>query len=154
MVSYESHISVARPPEEVFATIVDFRTWSRWTDMDDVRPDDDGPPRLGSGGTFRMTKGPFKQPARYELVELEPGRRGVWRVTHPAFEWRAEMRTETEAGGTRLTNAGRMQLRGVWRLLSPLIGRELGSNEARELDRIKAMLESEPTHAGEPARSE
>lgn len=152
MIRYEAHITVMGPPQEVFASVADFRTWSGWTDMIDITPDGDGRLHVGDGGTFALAKGPFRGKLRYETIELEPGRRVVYRITHRALDWRADLSVRASEGGAEVTNAGSVRLKGLWRLLQPLVGRELAATEAAELERLKSMLESNtPPAATAPA---
>jgi hypothetical protein len=40
--------------------------------------------------------------------------------------------------------SGVMSFRGLWRLLTPIVAAEAQAGEARELLRLKAVLEAEP----------
>jgi hypothetical protein len=146
MFRYASDVTVARPASEVFAGIVDIGRWTEWTDMRDVRPDGSGPIQVGSTGTFSMP-GPFRGPVRYELTDLEPGRQVTYRLEHPAFSWTAVMGAMPEAEGSRLATSGAFRLHGFWRLLQPVVAREVSRSEAAELVRLKAILESTPAAA-------
>jgi Polyketide cyclase / dehydrase and lipid transport len=146
MFRYASEVPVARPAREVFAAVVDIARWGEWTDMREVRPDGSGPIRVGSGGTFTMP-GPFRGPIRYELTDLEMDRQVTYRIEHPAFSWTAVMGVAPEGDGSRLATSGEFRLRGVWRLLQPIVAREVSRGEATELVRLKAILESAPATA-------
>ena len=143
MFSYASGVDVARQPEEAFAAVIDIARWGEWTDMRDIRHDGSGPIGVGTTGSFRMA-GPFSGPIRYELTSMDEGRRVEYRVTHPAFEWRAEMTVEPRAGGSRLGTRGDFRLHGWRRLLEPIVAREVRRGEATELERLKALLEAAP----------
>lgn len=151
MFSYASEVSVARPAAETFAAVTDIARWGEWTDMRDVLPDGTGALRVGSTGSFTLP-GPFRGPVRYELTALDPNRRVEYRITHAAFEWRAEVQVEAEAGsdGTRLATSGEYRLRGLWRLLEPIVAREVRRGEASELARLKAILEAAPAISAPP----
>ncbi len=151
MFRYASDVTVARPASEVFAATVDIARWGDWTDMRDVRHDGSGPIRVGSTGTFTMP-GPFHGPIRYELTDLEPGRQVTYRIEHPAFTWTAVMGVAPEDAGSRLATSGEFRLHGLWRLLQPVVAREVSRGEASELARSKAILESAP-EAAIPAAS-
>jgi hypothetical protein len=106
--------------------------------------------RVGSSGTFSLP-GPFKGPTRYRLTELAADERVVYEMTHPAFTWTAELRVAPEGHGTRLATSGTFQLRGWWRLLQPIVAREVAGGEEAELVRLKAILEAAPVPAGATA---
>lgn len=140
MIHYSSTVTIDRPPRVVYDALLDPDLYSRWTDMVDVRMDP-GEPHVGTRGEFRLPKGPFQGPLRMEIVELEPERRVVWRVTHPRVEWTAHATLRPAGAGTELTYAGDLALRGWIRLLQPLIAAEARKGEASEAMRLKALLE-------------
>ena len=154
MIHYIAEVGVARPAADVFAAVNDIAGWTAWTDMREIQPEGTGPVRVGSAGSFRMPKGPFKGAIRYEATEVEPDRRVVYRMTHPAFEWEAEIAVEPDEAGSRLSTSGTFRLHGWRRLLEPLVRGEIQRGEAAELDRLKAILEdsqqAEPEAAGQP----
>jgi hypothetical protein len=82
-----------------------------------------------------------------EVVELEPDRRFVARVTHPKFDWLATTDLEPDGAGTRLSYAGEIAFRGAQRLLEPFIRGEVARGEAKEVERLKALLEEASTSA-------
>jgi hypothetical protein len=137
VIRYQTTVTIDRPPSE------DMTDW-RW-----LSP---GPPRVGSRGQFRLPGGPFKGPLGAEIVELEPDRRVVFEVDHPAVAWRAVSIVEPTGAGTRLTYGGDMRLRGWRRLLEPFIGGEVRRGEAREAERLRDILEAAPP-ASEPSAS-
>ena len=72
------------------------------------------------------------------------------RVTHPKFDWLATTDLEADGTGTRMTYAGEIRFKGVQRLLEPLIRGEVSRGEAKEAERLKALLEAS-TMGAEPA---
>lgn len=146
MISYASEIDVTRPAEEVFAAVLDISRWGEWTEMRDIRSEGSDPPRVGTTGTFTLP-GPFRGPIRFELTALEPNRRVEYRLTHPGFDWRAEVDVEPRPDGSRLATRGEYRLLGWRRILEPVVGREVRKGEAEELVQLKALLEASPAQA-------
>jgi hypothetical protein len=142
MIHYAGQVGVARQARDIFAAVNDIARWPEWTDMRDVQPDSPGQIHVGSAGSFTLSKGPFKGPIRYEATTVEPDRRVVYRMTHPAFMWEAEMAVERHDLGARLSTTGSFRLRGWRRLLEPLVGGEIRRGELAELHRLKAILEA------------
>jgi uncharacterized protein YndB with AHSA1/START domain len=68
---YSTSYRVEQSPEEVFAAILDVAAW--WTGEIEGRADE-----AGAEFTYRH---PPQHYSRQRVVELEPGRRVVWRVT-------------------------------------------------------------------------
>ena len=141
MIRYSSTHTIDRPPSVVFEALLDPARYGEWTEMQGTTWDGDGPVRVGTTGSFRMPSGPFAGALRMEVVELQPDRRFVARVTHPKFDWLATSELEPAGAGTRLTYAGEIRFRGVQRLLEPFIRGEVARGEAKEGERLKALLE-------------
>ena len=110
---YQSTTKVLRPADEAFRAVLDIARWDEWTDMQDIRQEGSGPPAVGSTGTFTLP-GPFRGPVRFELTAMEPNRRVEYRLTHPSFDWRAEVAVEPWPSGSKMVTSGEFRLRG-WR---------------------------------------
>jgi uncharacterized protein YndB with AHSA1/START domain len=141
VIHYSSTHTINRPPQVVFEALLDPARYGQWTEMQGTVWDDDGPVRVGTTGSFRMASGPFAGQLRMEVIELEPSRRFVARVTHPKFDWIATTDLVPDGGGTRMTYAGDIRFKGVQRLLEPFIRGEVSRGEAHEVERLKALLE-------------
>jgi uncharacterized protein YndB with AHSA1/START domain len=151
VIRYSSEVSIARAPHDVFAALLDPERYAQWTPMTDMVFEGSGPPRIGQRGSFRLAEGPIKGRLEMEIVELDTDRRIVFRVTHPALDWKAVNTIQPDGAGSRLTYAGEMSLRGWRRLLEPVMGGEIRNGEAKEALRLKELLEAEPTAASDAA---
>ena len=143
MIRYSSDVTIERPPSEVFAALLDPARYAEWTPMTDMSFEGSAPPHVGQRGRFRLASGPIKGFLDIEVVELEPGRRLVFRITHPSLDWLSVTTLVPDGNGTRVTYAGEMSLRGWRRALEPLVGAEMSGGEAKEILKFKAMLERE-----------
>jgi uncharacterized protein YndB with AHSA1/START domain len=141
VIRYSSTHTIDRPPSAIFDVLLDPARYSEWTEMQGTTWDGDGPVRVGTTGSFRMPRGPFAGALRLEIVELVPNRRFVAHVTHPKFDWISTAELEPEGDRTRMTYGGEIRLRGVQRLLEPFIKGEVARGEAKEVERLKALLE-------------
>lgn len=141
MIRYSSTHTINRPPTVVFEALLDPARYGQWTEMQGTAWDGDGPVRVGTTGSFRMASGAFAGALRMEVIELEPYRRFVARVTHPKFDWLATTDLEPDGAGTRMTYAGDIRFKGVQRLIEPFIRGEVARGEAKEVERLKALLE-------------
>ena len=151
MIRYASDVTINRPPNIVIEALLDPGRLEQWTPMTDV--EFDGRPAVGTTGRFRMAEGPFKGLLDLEIVELDPNRKVVFHVTHPALDWTSSSTATAEGGGTRFTYAGELRLKGWRRLLEPLMAGEVRRGEASEATRLKALLESETTGEAAAATS-
>lgn len=150
MIRYSSEVTIDRAPRVVYDALLDPALYGQWTEMVDMRFDTEGGPRVGTRGQFRLAGGPIKGLLQTELVELDPDRRIVIRISHPSLEWTAISTLEPAGRGTRLTYAGEVALRGWRRLLEPFAAGEIRRGEAREVQRLKALLEGDASAASTP----
>jgi uncharacterized protein YndB with AHSA1/START domain len=141
VIRYSSTHTINRPPPVVFDALLDPARYGQWTEMQGTTWDGDGPVRVGTTGSFRMAGGPFAGALRMKVVALEPDRRFVVNVTHAKFDWVATTDLEADGAGTRMTYAGEIRFRGVQRLLEPFMKGEVARGEAKEVERLKALLE-------------
>lgn len=147
MIRYSSEVTIDRPPRAVFEALLDPERYAAWTPMVDMSFEDAGPPRVGLKGQFRLAEGPIKGMLKMEILEMEPDRRLVIKATHPSVDWLAVNTLRPEGNGTRLTYAGELSLLGWRRILEPVVGAEMRNGEAKEVIRLKELLELEPTVA-------
>jgi uncharacterized protein YndB with AHSA1/START domain len=148
MIRHDTSIVIQRPPEDVFAALLDLPGYDRWTEMRDSRWVTPGEPGVGSRGASRMPGGPLKGAFDIEVVELVPGRRVSFDTTHPALRWRSGAEVEPVAEGTRLHYFGEISLRGWRKVLEPLMQGEVQAGERKEVERLKALLEAAPAASG------
>jgi len=147
MIRYSSEVTIARPPADVLDALLDPTLYSKWTDMVDVRLDDERPMRVGSTGSFRFATGEIKGPLQMTVTEIDRDTRLVVKVTHPNLDWTSVSTLVPEGTGTRLTYAGEISLKGWRRAMEPMMAREVSAGEAKEAQRLKALLEAEASTA-------
>jgi hypothetical protein len=100
--------------------------------------------QVGSRAVERVRMGPRHFDVELEVAEAEPGRRAAWRIVGggPLTGDVVLDLAPTADRGTRATWSGNFGLTGLWRLLEPLMARELAAGEADELRRLRAVLET------------
>ena len=141
MVSYESTVSIARPPEAVFPYLVEPALQAQWSDVP-MRKLTAGPLVTGSRLEVTFGMGPVKATIGLELTAVEAGRQMAWRSFSGPIRWEGEYRLTPSGDGTELSQEGRLQFTGLWRLIEPLVGAEIRSGEVKELEKIKALVEA------------
>ena len=94
-------IDIQAPLERVWKTIRDIEHWPEWTlTIISVQPLDRGPLAVGSRAIVRQPK---LLPARWQITELEEGRRFSW-ITHgPGISVTARHSIEGAADCSRVT---------------------------------------------------
>jgi len=141
MVSYAAEIFIDRPPEQVFPYLIDASHHGDWMDVAGTHAVDGGPTGIGSKVAGRMVRGPMRMDIEYEVSELDPNRRVVYRSTKGPMLWASTFAVEPEGTGSRVASSGTVQFQGFLRLLQPLLSGEVQGGEEKELRRLKALLE-------------
>jgi uncharacterized membrane protein len=151
MIKTQTSIVIERSAAEVWAYAADIVRHPAWMSVRDaivLRGDGSS---VGSRGRERLILGPLSLDVEFEVTEAVPGHRIVWRsVMGPPFG--LEVTLDLDPSGptsTRATYGARIQPRGLWRLLSPLMAMEGKAGPERELRRLKGNVEkpAEPVAA-------
>jgi uncharacterized protein YndB with AHSA1/START domain len=141
VILYKSAVTIARPPEVVFAYLVEPKLQATWSDVP-MRPLTDGP--FGPGSQLEVTfgMGPLKAKVVLLITTVEPGRRMTWQTSDGKIEWEGEYLLVPSGDATELRQDGRLTFKGLWRLIEPLVGGEIKKGEVKELDKLKAVVEA------------
>ena len=141
MISYESKVAVARPPEVVFEYLIEPSKQALWSDvpMRQVTP---GPLTTGSKMEVTFAGGPLKAVIGLELTAVEPGRRMAFRSYSGPIGWTGEYRLEPRGDATELSQEGHLEFKGWWRPLEAIVGAEIRSGEIKELEKLKSVIET------------
>jgi hypothetical protein len=146
VITYGSEVIVDRPHAEVAAYIVDPATHQAWMgDVAGIEPLTPGNAGVGSRYRYVIKKGPMSISLTMRIAALSD--REVAYQTEPGgtLDWQARITFEPiDAMHTRVGSTGTMGMRGIRRLLEPLMAGEVRSGEAAELTTLKRVLESRP----------
>ena len=66
------------------------------------------------------------------------------------LDYEGSFNLQPVAGGTRLTLTGSARLKGLWRLLQPLLAGDLRRETHTELETIKRLMEAGAQEMGRP----
>ena len=142
MPAYDTSIRIARPLAEVFTILSDVATWPRWMPVEAMVPIDPGAVRVGMRASGLMAEGSRRAPFSVEITELEPDRRIGFKTLSGPVDWAGSWEARAiDAGTTEVRSLGTMRLRGIGRVLEPLMGAEVRRNEAAELGKLRTLLE-------------
>jgi uncharacterized membrane protein len=149
MIRFETEQTIARSADDVWTYAADFLRHPEWMGVTDARILQGTGTEIGSRGREHLLFGPFRWDVEFEVVEAKPGSRIVWRsVAGAPFQLDAALDLEpVDPTSTRATYAAAIQLRGLWRLLSPIVAMEGKVGQARELRRLKERVEMAPVLA-------
>jgi uncharacterized membrane protein len=140
---------IERSPDDVWAYAADIVRHAEWMTVTDARVVRGDGTQVGARGRERLRFGPFAWDVEFEVAEADRGRRIVWRSVQGApFDLVVTLHLEPAGSAlTRATYRADVRLRGLWRLLTPIVAMEAKAGPARELQRLKAMVEATPTMA-------
>lgn len=148
MSTFEAEATIDRATGEIWAYAADIRRHPEWMSTTTATVLHGDGTVVGARGRERLVLGPLKLDIEFEVAEAEPGRRLVWRALAGDPRFRTyEVALDLQALGERASHAtyrGSVELRGRWRLLTPLILLEGPTGIRRELQRLKERVESSP----------
>jgi carbon monoxide dehydrogenase subunit G len=137
-------ISIARPPEEVFAFVSDVRNDPQWhTDIRAARLADGE--TVGPGAVFQIER---RQPFRgvsegtFTVTGYDPPRRVILDGRLGDFTAVVTHTVEPDGTGSRFTKHVEASPLGIMRVLGPLMVPMMNRETARHLDNLKSVLES------------
>jgi hypothetical protein len=137
---FQASIVINRPLHTVFATVADFENWPKWegsfSEVKRQSPNSD----MAGAIYWCKRKSPSIAESRFIVSEYEPDKKlginGDWvGFLKPV----ASFYFESVSEGTRVTCIGRPQLRGLFRLLQPMMtvmGRRLNEEYLGNLKRL------------------
>ena len=145
MIEYKAEVTVNVPADRLFQALSRAENYDKFTDMSGTH--------MVSGSMLNevgarlesvVGDGPLKQKMVFEVTQVEPDRRIVFKtVSKGSMQWDSEFTLEPQgASATRLTNTGQIRLGGAARLMEGMVSGEIKKGEQKELDKLKALLES------------
>ena len=143
---FDAEATIDRSPDAVWSYAADIAHHPDWMAASDARILSGDGTKVGARGRERVRLGPLSMDIEFEVAEADPGRRIVWRAVDGRFRhYEVGLDLEpVEGGASRASYHGAVELRGVWRVLGPLIALEGPSAIRRELAQLKANAESLP----------
>ncbi len=138
----EETVSVARPPAEAFAYLSEFANTAEWDPgIAESKKLTDGPVRVGTEYDVVAVFRGNRQPFRYRVTELEPGRRVVLAGESTQATSVDVIEVEPDGTGSRVRYSAEIKLKGLRRLVEPFLmgtlertGREALAGLKRTLD--------------------
>jgi hypothetical protein len=143
-VDVQSEIEIARPRAEVAACAVDPDKATAWYEnIKAVEWESPPPLAVGSRIAFVATFLGRRIAYTYEVIEHVPGERFVMRTAEGPFPMETTYAWEDAGdGATRMTLRNRGEPAGFGKVTAPVIVRAMRRANAKDLQRLKALLES------------
>ncbi len=145
-VDVQSHIEIARPRADVAAFASDPDKATAWYEnIKSVEWQTDRPVAVGSRIAFVAQFLGRRLSYTYEVRELLPGERFVMSTADGPFAMETTYIWEDVAGGgTRMTLRNRGEPSGFAKVAAPMMAIAMRRENAKDLARLKAILEAAP----------
>ena len=147
MITFRFEDTIGRSAEDVWALAADINRHPEWMGVTEATILSGDSTTIGGHGREVVTMGPFRWVMDFVVTAATPGRRIGWRATGGG-PFTGEMTLDLEPLGPSSSRAswhGEVKVRGLWRLLTPIMAKEVRAGEAGELQRLKTLAEgSEP----------
>ncbi len=143
MITFAGSIDIAQSPARVFAFVSDLENLPKiQSDVVQSTVLDPGTVRVGTRFEELVKVGPRRVTAKCVVTEYEPGSRIAFRAESKALNYDGRFLVEPAGEGSRVTIEGSADLRGLWRLMEPLLAAEIRKGVKHELDAIKRHTEA------------
>jgi hypothetical protein len=143
MLKFSADLKVNRPVGKVFAWLTNADNQGKF-DKSSLKMEALTPGSWRAGTEFRELRdmGGRKTQVLSEITELEPDRRFIIRSkTGP--DWLGIWTFESEGDGTRLHWMGQLTMKGLARLLEPLIDKQMRPQISSQFAQLPQLIESE-----------
>ncbi|HLY48697.1 MAG TPA: SRPBCC family protein [Solirubrobacteraceae bacterium] len=141
MARYHASTDTQQAPEAVFTYLSDFSTAAEW-DPGVVEAErlDDHP--IGEGTRFRLVAEFIgrRSPLTYRIVEYDPPHRITFLGENATVTSRDRIAFEPVEDGTRVTYDADLQLKGLLRVIDPLLQLAFNRTGDRALDGLRRVL--------------
>ena len=146
-VDVTTEIEIARPRDEVAAYAADPDNAAAWYEnIEQVDWQTPRPLAVGSQIAFVAHFMRRRLEYTYEIIELVPGERLVMRTSTGSLPMETTYTWETTpAGATRMTLRNRGEPSGFAKIGAPMLTRAMRKATAKDLERLKELLERPPS---------
>lgn len=143
MIHIEHSISINKPRGEVFDFLTNVENLPRWqANIVHSTPISDGPVRVGFQFEETINVMMRKIRAVCTVTEVRANERFAFEMrSNGPLDCDARFELQPVANGTRLTLIGTARLKGIWRLLKPMVAAELRKETLVELMAMRGLLE-------------
>lgn len=142
----ESVVEIDRAVAEVFAFVADMTNAPQWqSGLHSVRRSTPGPVRVGSEHVFERRFAGRTLASRNRITEYDPPRRIGFEIPEGWMSGRASYEVVPIGGRSRVTCRMEFAAAGPLRLVEPVLARILDGDSRRDDQRLKALLEGQPT---------
>jgi carbon monoxide dehydrogenase subunit G len=136
-------LSVSAPPAAVFAIVDDFSKTPQWlsrcTGIDKLS---DGPNDVGTDLRYHYDDGRRRGTMDGQVIAREPDRHFAMKFSDKLMDVTVDFVAASDGVGTTLTHSIDIATKGIGKLFTPLIRRDLPKQTMDAMTKLKAMAES------------
>lgn len=147
MIRIESSIQISQPRDRVFDFLTDVDNLPKWqTGVIQSKRLTEGSVRAGFQFEETAKVGPWRLHTICTVTDIKAGERFAFQAKSSGpLDYEGSFDLQPVAGGTRLTLNGSARLKGLWRLLQPVLAGDLRKETRTELETMKRLLEANPS---------
>jgi uncharacterized protein YndB with AHSA1/START domain len=145
MIQFETSTQISQPRGIVFEFLTDLDNLPKWqSGVVQSRRLSQGLVRPGFQFEETAKVGPWRLHTVCTVTDIKPNERFAFEAKSDGpLDYDGRFELQPVAGGTRVTLSGDARLKGLWRLLQPLLAADLRKETRSELATIKQLLEAE-----------
>ena len=143
MIKFEKSIIIHRPVEEIWKFLSNVENMPKWDrGVLEAKQTSEGPPGIGSTlQTVRQFLG-RRQIGNARVAEYVPNRMLALQISVGPITAQTRYTFEPVEGGTQLAQTTDIELRGWWKLITPILSPLLEKDGRDEFANTKRMMES------------
>jgi uncharacterized protein YndB with AHSA1/START domain len=145
MIQFETSTQISQPRGRVFEFLTDLDNLPKWqSGVVQSRRLSQGQVRTGFQFEETAKVGPWRLHTVCTVTDIKPNERFAFEAKSDGpLDYDGRFELQPVAGGTRVTLSGNARLKGLWRLLQPLLAADLRRETRSELMTLKQLLEAE-----------
>lgn len=142
MIKLQESIQIGKPQSLVFGVVSDISKIPQWQSevvkSTAVTP---GPMKMGTKFDEVVKIGPFKVTTHCEVTKYEPQKLITFTAKSSPSEYGAQFTVEPEGQSCRATVDGTANLRGIWKIMEPLMASDVKKGIKKEMADLKKLCE-------------
>jgi carbon monoxide dehydrogenase subunit G len=145
MIRIEHSVHINRPRHEVFDLLTDIDRLPEWqSGVTEASRLTEGPVRIGYQYQQMAKVGPWKMLISSAVTDMKANERFAFTAKSDGpVDYEGMFELQPVAGGTKLSISCSARLKGVWRLLQPMLAGDLRKETRQELESVKRLIEQE-----------
>jgi uncharacterized protein YndB with AHSA1/START domain len=138
MITFTDSVTISRPPNQVFSYLADLNNIPKWNpEVKTFVLVTEGPTKVGS----RFIEESRLGTVNCTVTEISPDNVIAFDGVSSLMNYTERILIESAESGTRLTVTATIDLKGLWKILQPIMAGEFKSGAKKELTAIKSNFE-------------